>query len=111
MITFNFASSQWANLTTVGLYSESGMALAGSSQFIPLFGKAGLIVMIGGAVPTSSWDTGGTGGPLRSMSNITIFDPYYQEWYSQTATGDVPAARRNFCLVGAMSINETTYEM
>ncbi|KAH0536099.1 hypothetical protein FGG08_007004 [Glutinoglossum americanum] len=75
MITFDFASSRWTNLTSVGLYSASGMALGGSAQFVPPFGEAGLIIMMGGVVPSSSWDTGGS---FRPMSNITIFDPHHQ---------------------------------
>jgi hypothetical protein len=108
MVTFDFANSRWTNLTTVGLYSASGMALDGSAQFVPQFGEKGVIVMMGGIEPSASWDTK---GPLRPMSNITIFDPYNQNWYSQSATGDVPLARANFCLVGASSTNGTTYEM
>jgi hypothetical protein len=84
------------------------MALAGAGQFVPSFGKEGVMVMIGGVVPTNSWDTSGA---LRSMTNITIFDPETGSWYSQTATGDVPMARKNMCVVGAQSNNGSTYEM
>lgn len=84
------------------------MAFAGAGQFVPSFGEEGVMVMIGGIAPTNSWDTSGA---LRSMTNITVFDPETGSWYSQTATGDVPMARKNMCVVGVQSSNESTYEM
>jgi hypothetical protein len=108
MIELDFATKQWTNLTTGGLYSPNGMAVGGSAQFVTSFGKKGLVVMIGGTAPTSAWNAG---NPPRPMSNITIFDPDDNRWYSQTATGDVPSPRRDFCTVGVVSSNESSYEM
>jgi hypothetical protein len=108
LIAFDFASKHFTNLTTAGLYSPSGMAFAGSAQFVPSFGKAGLLVMIGGRVPSVASDVGGA---LRPMPYITIFDIHEGKWYSQTASGDDPLARKNFSMVGVMSSNSNTYEM
>ncbi|KAM3070000.1 hypothetical protein ACMFMG_003964 [Clarireedia jacksonii] len=108
LITFDFASQKWSNLSTIGIYSESGMALYGAGQFVPSFGSEGVMVMIGGAVPTNSWDKSGA---LRPMTNITVFDPSSQGWYSQTATGDIPMSRRDICIIGVQSSSESTYEI
>jgi len=110
LITFDFASQKWSNLSSVGEYSASGMGIGGAGQLVSSFGSGseGIMVMIGGIMPANSWDTGGA---LRSMTNITIFDPSSQSWYSQTATGDVPSSRKNLCIVGAQSSNYSTYEM
>lgn len=108
LVALDFASWQWENITTAGFYSASGMAIDGSAHFVPVFGTEGLVVMIGGTAPSSPLDLPGN---ARPMSNVTIFDPSQQKWYSQTATGDVPEARWDFCLVGAQSTNKNTYEM
>jgi hypothetical protein len=108
MVELDFESSQWSNITTAGQYSSSGMSTDGAAQFVPSFGKAGILVLLGGSAPLSSFDAG---IKLRSMSNITIYDPSSKLWYSQTATGDVPASRSDICIVGAQSTNSSTYEM
>jgi hypothetical protein len=108
MVELDFESSQWSNITTAGQYSSSGMSTDGAAQFVPSFGKAGILILLGGNAPLSSFDTGKT---LRPMSNITIYDPFSKLWYSQTASGDVPASRSDICIVGAQSTNSSTYEM
>lgn len=108
LVTFDFASGKWSNLSTIGTYSASGLAVGGSSQFVPLYGKSGVILMIGGSIPSAPGDTD---GPLRVLSNITVFDVATQKWYSQTATGDVPQARNVTCVVGAQGSNGSSYEM
>jgi hypothetical protein len=96
------------NITTDVQYSSSGMSTDGAAQFVPFFGRAGILVLLGGNAPLSSFDTNSL---LKPMSNITIYDPSSKLWYSQTATGDVPASRRDVCIVGAQSTNSSTFEM
>jgi hypothetical protein len=108
LVTFDFATQAWSNHTSVGKYSSTGLAVHGAAQFIPSYGEKGVMIMLGGVAPTSQWDTY---DPLRSMSNITIYDPSSGAWYSQTATGDTPISRKNLCVVGVQSSNESTYEM
>jgi hypothetical protein len=108
LITFEFATQKWSNITSIGKYSASGMAINGAAQFVPSFGNKGIMVMIGGMVPSSSWDVVGA---IRSMTNITIFDPSSGAWYSQTATGDVPSAKKNLCVIGVQASNASTYEL
>lgn len=110
MVTYDFASGKWNNLTVSGAYSATGMGAYGVAQFVPSFGAAGLIIMMGGIIPSNASDTNPRES-LRLMSNITIFDAASQKWYSQTATGDVPPARNGACIVGAQGLNSSTYEM
>ncbi|KAI9668477.1 MAG: hypothetical protein M1829_005355 [Trizodia sp. TS-e1964] len=108
MVELEFESGQWSNITTAGQYSASGMSVGGSAQFVPSFGKAGILVLLGGDTPLSTFSSGNT---LRSLSNITVYDPTSKLWYSQTATGDVPASRIDICIAGAQSTNSSTYEI
>lgn len=108
MVELGFESSQWSNITTAGAYSSSGMSTDGAAQFVPSFGKAEILVLLGGNAPLSSFDTG---YELRPASNVTIYDPSSMLWYSQTATGDVPSTRSDMCIVGAQSTNLSTFEM
>jgi hypothetical protein len=96
------------NITTAGRYSSSGMSIDGAAQFVASFGEAGLLILLGGNTPILSFDANSV---LRPMSNITIYDPSSMLWYSQTATGDIPAPRSNMCIVGAQSTNSSTFEM
>ena len=84
------------------------MSTNGAAQFLPSFGKAGILVLLSGNVPLSSFDTNSM---LKPMSNITIYDLSFKLWYSQTATGDVLASRSDICIVGAQSTNSSTFEM
>lgn len=108
MTELDFGSSQWSNVTTAGQYSSSGTSIGGAAQFVLSFGKAGILVLLGGSAPLSSFTVGDS---LRPMSNITIYDPSSGLWYSQTATGDFPAPRVDMCVGGAQSTNSSTYEM
>ncbi|KAF4624625.1 hypothetical protein G7Y89_g13543 [Cudoniella acicularis] len=110
MIELGFANSlsNSTNITTAGQYSSSGMSGDGAAQFVASFGETGILVLLSGKAPLSSFDTNSM---LRPMSNITIYDPSSMLWYSQTATGDVPGSRCDICIVGAQSTNSSTFEI
>ncbi|KAH7074813.1 hypothetical protein BKA63DRAFT_321944 [Paraphoma chrysanthemicola] len=63
----------------------------GALQYIPA-GDRGMLIYFGG-VETS------TGGfvSYSNMSQIQVYDIANTRWYTQSATGDVPRARRGFC--------------
>lgn len=44
------------------------------------------------------------------LDSITIYDPYIDVWFSQQATGEIPAIREQFCAVTVRG-NNGTYEM
>jgi hypothetical protein len=109
LVEFSFGNSTWSNSSTVGQYSGSGFGLFGGAQVISSFGKAGVLIIVGGMVPDSPWVI--SSASLRPMSNVTVYDIASGNWYSQTATGDVPVSRQNFCMTGAQGTNGSTYEM
>jgi hypothetical protein len=73
--------------------------------YVPNFGKAGMLVLIGGQTQTLNEG-------YIAMDEIKVFDIATMDltglsgsgnnlWYSQTATGDIPSSRVDFCLVAA----------
>jgi hypothetical protein len=52
-------------------YSSSGMSANGAAQFVPSFGKAGMLILLGGNAPPSPFDTG---NKLQDVSGITTYD-------------------------------------
>jgi hypothetical protein len=77
-------------------------------HFVSSYGKAGVLVILGGDDPTSPNSIAGSA--LRGMENVTVYDIHNQLWYHQAATGDVPGSKFGFCIVGAQGDNNT-YEM
>lgn len=80
-------------------------------QATTIFGDDdGILVMAGG-------DIGGRtrhyfqGTALRGMDNITIYDITNDQWYHQTATGDIPPPRIDMCVVGVSEPGSGTYEI
>lgn len=45
------------------------------------------------------------------MSVITMYDIASGTWYTQTATGDIPPPRSEFCAVGAAGNNGSSFEL
>jgi hypothetical protein len=71
----------------------------------------GFIVLLGGGDPgTNVSDLTYFSSHYFDFSNVTIYDPYIDVWYAQTATGDIPGVRYSFCLVIILGDNGT-YEM
>ena len=108
LAVFDFQDSTWSNLSSAG-YSNTGYAMLGEAQFVPLFGQDGLLVMLGGSSPTNqSWMEYTA---LADMSNITVYDISAQQWHHQTASGDIPPPRTHFCMVGAQEASRGSYEL
>ena len=104
---YNFTSQEWSNNSATA-YTPYGTAIWSGTVYIPTWGSAGLLVTFGGQTSTGlSRLVEGT--VYLSMSNISLFDPSTQSWYYQIATGDVPAQRDRFCVVGISSDIKSTY--
>lgn len=88
----------------VGPFSADGGVYMGAAQFVPSFGTGqGVVIFLGGRVFG--------GNTLYPMSQLTIYDVASKKWYTQTAVGDVPKARKTMCITGALGTNTSTYEM
>lgn len=105
MTVVNTTANTFEREADVGTFSTTGGVDQADGHYVPSFG--GLVVFLGGM----AYGTGATGSSLRSMSEINVYDPKTKKWYIQSATGDIPAARKNFCITGAQGTNSSTYEM
>lgn len=75
-------------------------------QYEPNFGASGVIVAAGG----HQLQNGPSGKYLLSFSLVQVFDPGSNTWYEQTTTGGIPEGRKQYCMTGAASSNNT-YEI
>lgn len=110
LATFGFGAGAWNTQSSAGA-SQSGNSVFAEAVFIPNFGEQGLITFLGGESPPNSTYEYETGAALVDMSNITIYDPKTQAWYHQTATGDIPPPRAEFCAVGNAPNDNATFEI
>ncbi|KAH0565964.1 hypothetical protein GP486_000632 [Trichoglossum hirsutum] len=110
LTVFDFQQKDWKNESSTG-YSSEGYGVFGESTFVPLFGKSGLLLVLGGDSPPNQTFFYEQGAALVDMSNITVYDIYTHQWYHQTATGDIPQGRSEFCMVGAQGLDNSSYEL
>jgi hypothetical protein len=78
--------------------NNSGLDNTGRAEGVMVYIPAsdnGLLIYFGGILDPSH-----NGTIVESpMRTILIYDILSAQWYNQTATGDIPAARRRFCAV------------
>lgn len=75
-------------------------------------GRAGVLVAFGGyqtayqgtQIPAWPWDQ-------RPFSDIFIYDIYFDTWYRQTATGDIPELRTEFCAVVSAAPDDSSFQI
>ena len=104
---FNFTSQKWSNNSALG-YQTTGTAMHGGMVYVPTWGPAGLVVVLGGQTADSllAFNDGRQYVPL---SNISLFDPDGQVWFHQKAIGDVPDQRDRFCVAGVRGGDNSTF--
>ncbi|KAJ0114157.1 hypothetical protein J7T55_007991 [Diaporthe amygdali] len=105
LLKYNFATKVATNSTVVGI-STSGYLQLGRMQYVPNFGPAGVIIAAGG----HQLQNGPSEKYLLSFTSVQVFDPATDTWYEQTTTGDIPNGRKEYCMTGAASSNNT-YEI
>ncbi|KAI0110830.1 hypothetical protein GGR51DRAFT_80035 [Nemania sp. FL0031] len=75
-------------------------------------GRAGILIAFGGyqtayegnQIPDSLWDQ-------RPFNDIFIYDIYSNTWYHQTATGQVPELRTEFCAVVSSAPDDSSFQI
>ena len=99
LLVYDFASATWRNETKD--FREYG----GGIQYIPLFGKEGVLI---------SWG----GGPLEQQATqeetsdvIHIYDIASRTWHQKVATGNLPLVRSLACSIAVGKPNSGSYEM
>ncbi|KAI9758876.1 MAG: Topoisomerase 1-associated factor 1 [Chaenotheca gracillima] len=107
LVTFDMTTKQFTNTSAAG-YDFNGTVERGAMLHVPSFGPDSLFVAFGGDISPLTTYTPGSNS--QSFANIKVYDPAGQKWYNQTATGNIPEPRIQFCATGVNSTNGT-YEI
>ncbi|KAL8945855.1 MAG: hypothetical protein Q9222_007665 [Ikaeria aurantiellina] len=99
LVQFNMTTKKLTNSTVRGFTSD-GEGDLGQMHYVPSFGPNGVFLVMGGERRNRNFD----------FSNIWVYEAVTNRWYNQTATGNLPEPRREFCVAGVNSTNET-YEI
>lgn len=110
LLTYTSNTNTWNNLSSAGA-TPSGFSVQAEAVFMPNFGNAGLLAILGGDSPSNQTYVYEEGVALVQMDNITIYDPDTGIWYHQTATGQIPPPRSEYCAIGAAPADNGTFEM
>lgn len=102
LVTRDLVAQDWDN-TTATLPDQNKFRTQARMVHAPNFGNQGYLVMVGGEAPPTEESFYETGAHMVDMATITLYDIESQTWYTQTATGDIPPPRSEFCAVGAAS--------
>lgn len=102
IVSLDLTNLTFTNSSAAG-YNTNGTAELGELQYVPAFGPDGVFVILGGDI--SPLDTYTPGMNLQTFDQITIFDPASRNFYNQTATGNIPSPRAQFCTAGVASSN------
>ena len=110
LVTQDLSTGVWSNLTTV-IPNQSNYRNMAKAIYVPDYGAAGFLVFVGGDSPPTEEGFYEQGQSMVDMSIITLYDISSGIWYTQTATGDIPPPRVEFCAVGAASTNNSAFDM
>ncbi|KAE9979937.1 hypothetical protein EG327_006845 [Venturia inaequalis] len=102
LVRFDMIKRTFNNITGPDLRGRA----EGSMVFLPA-GDSGLLVYFGGILDPSR-NGSMTASP---MNTIQIYDILSGKWYTQTATGDVPASRRRFCAGATWPDDHSSYNI
>ncbi|KAI4175060.1 MAG: hypothetical protein LQ346_008132, partial [Caloplaca aetnensis] len=100
LIEFDMTTHEFKNSSAEGNFTADGTGQRGQMHFVPFFGPQGLFFTMGG-----DNDAG-----LFGFDNIWVYEAASHKWFNQTATGNLPRPRSEFCVAGINS-TEGTYEI
>jgi hypothetical protein len=101
LIKYDMVANAWTNNTG----PDNTPRAEGVMVYIPA-SNDGLLIYYGGITTTSNGTM--VGSP---MDTIYVYDIQSSRWYTQTATGDVPPARRRFCAGASWAQDRSSYNM
>ena len=78
----------------------------GTMVWIPAGDNTGMFVYLGGI-----YDLGNGTTAAQPMNKILVYDPGSNEWFTQTATGQVPPNRRRHCADVAWAPDQSSYNV
>ncbi|CEJ92710.1 hypothetical protein VHEMI08344 [[Torrubiella] hemipterigena] len=102
VLYFSAGSDGWkkSNASLTSKYTSAALRDRGQAACVRAIGSRYLYMVptFGGFVPSDK-------GPpqLANMSTIHMYNPETDTWYAQTASGDIPPKRSDFCAVTAGS--------
>ncbi|KAL8943249.1 MAG: hypothetical protein Q9211_001044 [Gyalolechia sp. 1 TL-2023] len=99
IVEFNMTTQEFTNSSARG-FTVNGTGFGGRMHYVPSFGPEGVFLIMGGLDNETLFDFG----------NLWVYDAVTNQFYNQTAGGNTPAARRDFCLAGINS-TEGSYEI
>ena len=102
LIKYDFNTNGFSNSTGPDAIGRA----EGSMNFIPA-SAAGVLVYFGGA----QYPYGNSTAVGQDMSQILLYDIGDSKWYTQSATGDIPANRRKFCSGAAWAKDQSSYNI
>ena len=102
LIKYDMDAGAWTNNTG----PDSTPRAEGVMVYIPA-SYSGLLVYFGGITVNNG---NGSTSPAQ-MSTVHVYDIQSSKWYTQTAVGDVPLARRRFCAGAAWAPDKSSYNM
>ncbi|KAL8674468.1 MAG: hypothetical protein Q9168_001133 [Polycauliona sp. 1 TL-2023] len=100
LLEFDMGNRRFTNSSATN-FNANGTGSVGQMHFVPSFGPKGLFLTMGG---------GNSSDYKYSFTQIALYDGATQRWFNQTATGNVPRPRQEFCVAGVDS-TEGTYEI
>ena len=102
LVKFSMDSNTWTNSTG----PDTTRRAEGVMVYLPA-SDGGLLVYFGGLQ-----DPYGNGSVIgQPMEEIFVYDILSAKWYTQNATGTVPAMRRRFCAGATWPTDQTSYNM
>ncbi|RWA10724.1 hypothetical protein EKO27_g4395 [Xylaria grammica] len=108
--SFNSDSPQWTFETTTDGIQGPDM-LMGAMVYVRK-GRAGILVAFGGyqteheGVEFADWPW-----DRRPFSDVFIYDIFSNTWYEQTATGDLPDLRTEFCAGVSSAPDDSSFQI
>jgi hypothetical protein len=110
LVTRDLVAQDWRNATT-DIPNQSQYRTQSKMVHVPNFGTSGYLVVVGGESPPTDVSTYEGGTHMVDMATITLYDIDSKTWYTQTATGDIPPPRSEFCVAGSASASGKRYEL
>lgn len=101
-VIYDYGTQKFSNVSRTTPHS-----LAGKAQFVPQYGKEGVVLFLGRKNPV---DRGAASLDLADLGSIQVYDVYTDTFYTQAAT-NAPTGRYSFCSVGASNEETSSYEM
>ncbi|PVH89554.1 hypothetical protein DL98DRAFT_477 [Cadophora sp. DSE1049] len=107
IVQYNMTTGTFTNSSAAG-YNFNGTAERGMVHYIPFFGPKGVYIILSGDISRRNLYSAAEN--IQPFSTLTLYDPATGTFFNQTASGNFPNGRIEFCATGANSTNGT-YEI